>query len=238
MDTSRKSLHGFTLIELLVVISVIALLIGLLLPALSSAKALALRVECGARLHQYAIGNAAYATEHDGAYLLREGPVPDYIYGGGDAFDARDLLLDYFQTSFAFVCPVHPRSEQYPDANTFFKDNAGDYRAGYMFWGGFKPLRGWDYVQYPAGEPLGDIPLRQDDRPEWNLLAQDFFLDVNPTDDPASEPSRDWHKGGANTLYRDGHVAWDRLKDTSITVHRLTGTKWWFWMPDDTPLPD
>jgi len=230
---------GFSLIELLVVISIIAVLIALLLPALSAAKEAAVRAECGARLHQYAIGNAAYAADHAGAYLPREGPVPDYIYGGGDTFDARDLLLDYFKTSFTFVCPVHPRAEQYPDANTFFEDKAGDYRGGYMFWGGFTPLPGWTFERYPSGDPLGVIPLRADDRLGWNLLAQDFFVDVNTSGGTAgSEPSNAPHEDGLNTLYRDGHVAWDRLEDTSITVHRPTGTKWWVWMPDDTPRPD
>lgn len=72
-DRILRSLHGcalrpfgFTLIELLVVISIVALLISLLLPALGLARHLAIRTMCTAQHKQ--IGQAAnsYATDFDG----------------------------------------------------------------------------------------------------------------------------------------------------------------------------
>jgi len=62
------SRHGFTLIELLVVISIIALMIAILLPALSSARESAQSISCSNNLRQQAIGTAAYTIDYDGWY--------------------------------------------------------------------------------------------------------------------------------------------------------------------------
>ncbi len=57
---------GFTLVELLVVISIIALLIALLLPALAKAKKLALSTACMSNLRQLATAFDAYKTSYRG----------------------------------------------------------------------------------------------------------------------------------------------------------------------------
>lgn len=65
---------AFTLIELLVTISLIALLIALLLPALSRATDSARQIQCASNLKQWGVALFAYAADHDEA--LPKSPTP------------------------------------------------------------------------------------------------------------------------------------------------------------------
>jgi prepilin-type N-terminal cleavage/methylation domain-containing protein len=65
--------RGFTLIELLVVITVIALLIMILLPALSSAKNSARLATCGSNKHEIGVAVAGYASDFGDAWGVANG---------------------------------------------------------------------------------------------------------------------------------------------------------------------
>lgn len=88
---------GFTLIELLVVIAVIALLIGILLPSLGSARETARRTICMSNQRAIVIAATLYSEQHPtGAYVPTEG-------GGED--NLAYLAPDFFDTPEIAVCP-------------------------------------------------------------------------------------------------------------------------------------
>ena len=63
---SPRRFRGFTLVELLVVISIIALLIGILLPALGRSREVAKTTICMSNLKQMGIAGYSYAADFDG----------------------------------------------------------------------------------------------------------------------------------------------------------------------------
>jgi prepilin-type N-terminal cleavage/methylation domain-containing protein/prepilin-type processing-associated H-X9-DG protein len=65
----KRRRGGFTLIELLVSISIIALLLGLLLPALGSARETGRGAVCLSNVRQLVLANSAYAQDNNGYYV-------------------------------------------------------------------------------------------------------------------------------------------------------------------------
>lgn len=67
-SSSRRSITGFTLIELLVVVAIIAILIGILLPALGKARASAWQTKGLAMQKQLATGLITYSSSNEGYF--------------------------------------------------------------------------------------------------------------------------------------------------------------------------
>ena len=112
-DAQRRA---FTLIELLVVISIIALLVGILLPALGMARETGRMAACLSNMRQMTISSIAYAADHDDML-----PTVGFSHGG-DVFARQGawffLLQDYADATLHYRCPSDESpSWDTPDSN-------------------------------------------------------------------------------------------------------------------------
>lgn len=99
--------RGFTLIELLVVISIIALLVSILLPALSKARAASKSVLCLSQLRQIGLSVHLYTEDYQGFFPLNQ----RWFFHGDGIADYLNLaeegpaLLPYGERDTVMTCP-------------------------------------------------------------------------------------------------------------------------------------
>ena len=169
-----RNRNAFTLIELLVVISIIALLIAILLPALGKARYSATLNQCRSNLHQVGIGAMAYAADYKGVLPpTSPGGKPTDIHAwdgaAGEWWDMRDTMRDYANMNL-LQCPLAPQQLDFDQATTSYIETT------YGFYWNWK----WDDFGTYTNQQLeqqDDVLTYGDD--EFDILAMDYDT-LNP----------------------------------------------------------
>jgi len=99
-EQRKRGRLGFTLVELLVVIGIIAILVGILLPALNKARASAQEIQSASNLRQFGFGFQIYADANKG-FLPEDGP--DGSNNGSQLIGRKSAISPAYDSSGNYV---------------------------------------------------------------------------------------------------------------------------------------
>jgi len=201
-NTVRNTAGGFTLVELLVVISIIALLLSVMMPALQKARIVAQGTVCSNNMGQHFVVQFTFASGNDGKFPHNGANWPNYhhIQSAAQNVFTPDYRVDIYNTyksyignSNIFVCPISAKFAS-PDGKTlgYYKDPK--WREPKQIWGWWyggweakfrtqdgdigKTVRVSPYCFFAAWEPKGqDVKIFDSTQPEPNPNIVAFVAD-------------------------------------------------------------
>jgi prepilin-type N-terminal cleavage/methylation domain-containing protein/prepilin-type processing-associated H-X9-DG protein len=222
---------AFTLIELLVVIAIIAILAGMLLPALAKAKASAHRANCLSNLHNLGIGMTLYADDFNG-FIPRGNYTPwflAYMPYVPDGRMARD-----FRSVRSYFCPAYPNRNPRRKQIITYVINAWRF-SGPRDAVGTEQTTPSKLTAFQV--PSESVHLADNEDGSWRPVItglQDAVTDLNDVWNPNHLPfsanglrlngdrrvAARRHGAGADLLMLDGHSEWMRADRIRVDLWR------------------
>jgi prepilin-type N-terminal cleavage/methylation domain-containing protein len=251
---SRGDRRGFTLIELLVVVSIIALLVSILMPALGKARRQTRRVVCTAQLKQYGLATYQYAQNNNGFVPELMSTFypwvgwPTGAWGSDGKPQGHCLLMPYMGVDKSLITKLQApipawawsgNKEYYMKGFDIFicpASNTGDLRIACTSDGKCNMI--WThYVQYcgttSSAYPGSNIVLSK--MKSGSVVYCDLIWAGGDIGDPAF--SSGFHKDekgleGGNACFADGSADWRRSEmDMNINFHLIKPPDFWYWIP-------
>jgi len=232
---SHRLSHGaFTLVELLVVIGIIAALIAVLLPTLSSAREAGRMIACASNLRQIGIAHAMYQTDNKGR-CMSVGMVPNIAGDTSNLYWFRTMRnYRYLNTDKVFLCPSDPWATSYSDKTISYGMNVclfGQSQTPYNPVTNSNPatipVKITKLLHLPNANNVVAFTESVPDAAAAAFNSRNLSGEVNatplyifPTDSLASVGTSTWpvglkHKKMANVLFLDGRVEPARGDDLS-----------------------
>lgn len=225
MRNQKKSSNQFTLIELLVVIAIIAILAGMLLPALNNARATAKETDCVQNLRSFHTVISIYGDDYEGIIVnsllvnqiyTHQMLLNGYFKGYGHYRDPNVASTTTERAVKILHCPAVTKAEYRAGSTT--EINLYGTTDGYPMFG----INGHIAPPHSTTDPKKPFKFGQFQSPSSTML----LMEVDPTANcykfliDNSYSKKPWfrHKGGQsmNIVYLDGHLG--KLKGVGKTA--------------------